>query len=77
MAIDFNALLSTEQKVAIVSNNIQQLAAQAYTLQLNKKAIQEADIADKEDRLVALAADEETLEKAIAVYEAELADLQK
>lgn len=77
MAIDFNALLTQEQKVAIVSNNLQQLAAQAYTLELNKKAIENSNIADKDDRLVALAADEETLEKAISVYQAELAELQK
>jgi hypothetical protein len=77
MAIDFNTLLTTEQKVAIVSNNLQQLAAQAYTLELNTKAIKDSDIADKDERLAALAADEETLSKAIAVYQAELGELQK
>lgn len=77
MTIDFNALLTQEQKVAIVTNNLQQLAAQAYTLELNKKAIEDSNVADKEDRLVGIAADEETLEKAISVYQAELDELQK
>ena len=75
MAIDFNVLLTTEQKVAIVSGNIQQLAAQAYTLDLNKKAIENSEIADKEDRLAAIIADEETLSKALEIYQAELAEL--
>jgi hypothetical protein len=77
MAIDFNALLTTEQKVAIVSNNLQQFAAQAYTLELNKRAIQDSDISDKEERLATLAVDEDTLQKAITIYQAELAELQK
>jgi DNA gyrase/topoisomerase IV subunit A len=77
MAIDFNSLLTKEQKAAIVANSLQQLAAQAYTLELNKKAVEESNIADKDDRLVSIAADEETLAKAIEVYQSELAELQK
>lgn len=76
MAIDFNALLTNEQKVALVANNLQQLAAQAYVLELNKKAITESEVSDKEERLASMSADEETLQKAIAVYQAELESLQ-
>lgn len=76
MAIDFNALLTNEQKVALVANNLQQLAAQAYVLELNKKAITESEVSDKEERLISMSADEETLQKAIAVYQAELESLQ-
>ena len=77
MAIDFNSLLTKEQKAAIVANSLQQLAAQAYMLELNKKALEESNVADKEDRLASITADEETLEKAINVYQSELAELQK
>lgn len=77
MAIDFNSLLTKEQKAAIVANSLQQLAAQAYTLELNKKALEESNLADKDNRLASIAADEETLAKAIEVYQSELAELQK
>lgn len=75
MSVDFNALLTLEQKQAILTNNIQQFAAQGYTLALNREAIEKANPEDLQDRLAAIDADIKTVESATEVYQAALADL--
>jgi hypothetical protein len=76
MSVDFNALLTLEQKQAILANNIQQFAAQGYTLKLNREAIEKANPEDLQDRLAAIDADIKTVESATDVYQAALADLK-
>jgi hypothetical protein len=75
MSVDFNALLTLEQKQAILANNIQQFAAQGYTLKLNREAIEKVNPEDLQDRLAAIDADIKTVESATEVYQAALADL--
>jgi predicted transcriptional regulator len=69
MAIDYSNLLSPEQKQELLTQRIQQFAAEAYQHQLNKQiaeSINDADGAANADAALA------TLETAITVYQAEL-----
>jgi hypothetical protein len=76
MSVDFNALLTLEQKQQILANNIQQFAAQGYTLNLNREAIEKANPEDLQDRLAAIDADIKTVESATEVYQAALEELK-
>ena len=76
MSVDFNALLTLEQKQQILANNIQQFAAQGYTLNLNREAIEKANPEDLQDRLDAIDADIKTVESATEVYQAALEELK-
>jgi hypothetical protein len=76
MSVDFNALLTLEQKQQILANNIQQFAAQGYTLSLNREAIEKANPEDLQDRLDAIDADIKTVESATEVYQAALEELK-
>ena len=76
MSVDFNALLTLEQKQAILANNIQQFAAQGYTLNLNRQAVQNAGGEEVQVRLDAIDADIKTVESATEVYQAALAELK-
>jgi hypothetical protein len=72
MAIDFNSLLSAEQKREILQGRLQQFASEAYQITLNKKTATEIGTRDQLDKI------EESLvllEKAIAIHEKELAEL--
>jgi hypothetical protein len=76
MSVDFNALLTLEQKQAILANNIQQFAAQGYSLQLNREVVLKAGGEDVQERLDTIDADIKTIETATEVYQAALADLK-
>ena len=69
MSINFDALLSNEQKKAILEQRIQQFAVEAYQINLNKRvAVKNADeqaVADADKNL-------EVLESAINTYLEEL-----
>ena len=47
MAIDFGSLLTVEQKIDIVQQRIQQFAAEAYQLTLNKESATNLDRQDQ------------------------------
>ena len=74
MSIDFNSLLTVEEKQSIVVNKIKNYAAEAYQVSLNKEALEKnpeanADgIVESEKALL-------NLEEAINVYKAELESL--
>ena len=70
MAIDYSGLLSPEQKQALLTERIQQFAAEAYQHQLNKQiaeTIGDAEAITNADQALA------TLETAITVYQTEQA----
>ena len=70
MAIDYSGLLSPQQKQALLTERIQQFAAEAYQHQLNKQiaeAIGDTESAKQADYSIA------TLETAITVYQTEQA----
>ena len=68
MAIDYSGLLSPEQKQALLTERIQQFAAEAYQHELNKQIAESiGDIEAITNADAALA----TLETAITVYQTE------
>ena len=70
MAIDYSGLLSPEQKQALLTERIQQFAAEAYQHQLNKQiaeTIGDSEAISNADAALA------TLETAIIVYQTEQA----
>jgi hypothetical protein len=74
MSIDFNSLLTVEERKAVVTQRIQQLAVEAYQLTINKKVI------DSQSEPNAQAAAEiennlKFLEQIIATYSEELKTL--
>lgn len=74
MAIDFNSLLSDEQKKAIISQKVEQFAVEAFQHTINKQVAEK--IGDGEAVAAADAA-LATLEAAITEYQAALpADLE-
>lgn len=72
MALNFDELLTVEQKRSIISNKITEFAAQAYQIALNKKTLEDSA---SEEQLEAIDRDTALLEKAIATYQAELDSL--
>ena len=72
MAIDYNSLLTIEQKTEILNGRIRQFAAEAYQISLNKQTAVELDSAEQIEKI-----DESLLmlEKAIEVHQKELAQL--
>jgi len=73
MAIDYDSLLTVEQKKAIVENRLQQFAAEAYQTELNKE-IQVRD--NNEEAIANYDATLSLLESAIEVHQEELAKLE-
>jgi fructose-1,6-bisphosphatase len=74
MTINYNELLTLEQKRAIVEQRITNFAAEAYQHSLNKIAnenMQETEMADAAEKSIKI------LEEAIAVYQAELKQLSE
>lgn len=72
MAIDYTALLTTEQKQNILNQRISQFAAEAWQHELNKKTCEqlndEAGVESADNALI-------TLEAAIDIHQNELASL--
>jgi hypothetical protein len=72
MTIDYNALLTDEQKRSIVQQRIYQFAAEAYQHELNKKTFESLeDEAQIESSNTALT----NLEAVIRIHQAELDSL--
>ena len=72
MAIDYSTLLTAEQKQNILNQRIAQFAAEAWQHELNKQTCEQLnDEAGVASATQALA----TLEAAIGVHQAELANL--
>ena len=72
MTIDYNALLTNEQKRSIVQQRIAQFAAEAYQHELNKKTFESLeDQAQIESSSTAVT----NLEAAIKIHQAELDSL--
>jgi hypothetical protein len=72
MTIDYNNLLTPEQKRSIVSQRISQFAAEAYQHSLNRKSCENIDDQagiESSDKALAI------LESALAVHEEELKSL--
>ena len=73
MAINYENLLTQDQKKAIVENRLQQFAAEAYQTELNREIqIRQGDELASE----ACTASLELIESAIEVHEEELAKLE-
>lgn len=69
MSINFDEVLTNEQKVEIIQQRITQFAAEAYQHQLNKKT---AEQLGSEDQIENIDKNLEILETAINVHKAEL-----
>lgn len=72
MTIDYNNLLTPEQKRSIVAQRISQFAAEAYQHSLNRKSCENIDDQagiESSDKALAI------LESALAVHQAELESL--
>jgi hypothetical protein len=72
MAIDFESLLTTQQKRDLLQNRIAQFAAEAYQYTLNKKT---AEDINSESQIEAADKNLEILESAIRIHQAELEQL--
>lgn len=77
MAINFNELLTPEQKKEIAIQRIQEFAAQAYQITINKSVIEQTEEnEDNKQELIARAdKDLSVLEVAINQYQAEISSL--
>ena len=74
MSIDFNSLLTLEERKAVTTQRVQQLAVEAYQLSLNSKVLS-AQAEPNEQALNEIANNLAILEQMIDVYSAELASL--
>lgn len=74
MSIDFNSLLTVEERKAVTTQRIQQLAVEAYQLSLNKKVL-ETQPEPNEQALNEIANNIALLDQMISVYKEELNSL--
>lgn len=74
MSIDFNTLLTTEERKAVVTQRVQQLAVEAYQLTLNLNVLN-AQAEPNEQALTEINNNLNLLEQMITVYKAELDSL--
>jgi hypothetical protein len=74
MAIDFESLLTTEQKIDIIQQRIKQFASEAYQLTLNKKS---AETLGREDQIEVIENNLVLLESAISIHQKEVEKLLK
>jgi len=70
MSIDYNALLSPEQKRSLLEGRISQFAGEAYQYTLNLKT---AEQVGSEDQIEGIKKSLEILESAIRIHQEELA----
>lgn len=74
MSIDFNSLLTLEERKAVVTQRIQQLAVEAYQLSLNLNVLS-AQENPNEQALTEINNNLSILEQMINVYNSELSTL--
>jgi hypothetical protein len=74
MTINFGDFLSVEQKQALLTGKIQQLAAEGYQLQVNRIALESVE--NSEQSLSVVDANISLIAEAIKLYQAELDNLQ-
>lgn len=70
MSIDFNSLLTVEERKAVVAQRIQQLAVEAYQLTINKKVL-ESQAEPNEQALLEITNNLNFLEQIISAYSQE------
>jgi hypothetical protein len=76
MSIDFNSLLTVDERKAIVSQRVQQLAVEAYQLTLNLKVVN-AQEEPSEQAITEITNNLTLLEQLIATYSEELTALSE
>jgi hypothetical protein len=74
MSIDFNSLLTVDERKAVVTQRVQQLAVEAYQLSLNLNVLN-AQENPNEQALTEINNNLNLLEQMIAVYKQELESL--
>lgn len=74
MSIDFNSLLTVEERTSVVTQRIQQLAVEAYQLSLNVNVLN-AQEEPNEQALTEISNNLALLEQMISVYKQELDSL--
>jgi hypothetical protein len=74
MSIDFNSLLTVEERKAVVTQRVQQLAVEAYQLSLNLNVLN-AQEEPNEQALTEINKNLELLDQMISVYKQELDSL--
>jgi hypothetical protein len=74
MSIDFNSLLTVEERTSVVTQRVQQLAVEAYQLTLNLNVFN-AQEEPNEQAVAEINKNLELLEKLISVYKQELDSL--
>lgn len=76
MSIDFNSLLTVDERKAVVSQRVQQLAVEAYQLTLNLKVVN-AQEEPSEQAITEITNNLNLLEQLIATYSEELTVLSE
>lgn len=74
MSIDFNSLLTVEERKSVVTQRVQQLAVEAYQLSINLKVLH-AQEEPNEKALSEINTNLELLDQMISVYNEELGTL--
>lgn len=74
MSIDFNTLLTVDERKSVVTQRVQQLAVEAYQLSLNLKVLN-AQEEPNEKALSEINTNLELLDQMISVYKQELESL--
>ena len=76
MSIDFNSLLTVDERKAVVTQRVQQLAVEAYQLTLNLKVVN-AQEEPSEQAITEITNNLNLLEQLIATYSEELTALSE
>jgi len=74
MSIDFNSLLTVEERTSVVTQRVQQLAVEAYQLSLNKNVLTTQE-EPNEQALTEIDKNLGILEQMISIYKQELDSL--
>jgi len=74
MSIDFNSLLTAEERKAVVTQRLQQLAVEAYQLTINKKVL-DSQPEPNEQATLEITNNLNFLEQIISAYSDELNSL--
>jgi len=76
MSIDFNSLLTVEERKAVATQRVQQLAVEAYQLSLNLKVL-EIQETPNEQALTDIGNNLNLLDQMISIYNQEIDSLSK